>query len=199
MTYKEALSVFGLNSINDKTPEILKKDYKKLIRYWHPDLNKSPQASQMTIAINEAYGIISQAIEKLSKAHIASTGNTVIISLEQLVEMYDTGSTANGKITSANMLYGRSFVSVDGEYIHNNIGRKFFEILRFKDNNTYRIELELIVPDLNTEEIVTIRILNKNVKLRVNNISAVMRLKFSDRILLDIEVHKEIIRDAAKA
>ena len=48
MTYKEALSIFNLDTVTGKDAKVLTKDYRKLVRKWHPDLNHSPNAMKMT-------------------------------------------------------------------------------------------------------------------------------------------------------
>ena len=42
--------------------EDIKKTYRKLIRKWHPDTNKSPEAEVKTKEINEAYEQLSKKV-----------------------------------------------------------------------------------------------------------------------------------------
>ncbi|NES86770.1 MAG: DnaJ domain-containing protein, partial [Moorea sp. SIO2B7] len=46
-------SIYNVGSEN--YPSQIKTAYKKLIRLWHPDINKNPYATQMTSRINVAY------------------------------------------------------------------------------------------------------------------------------------------------
>lgn len=200
MTYKEALSIFNLDTVAGKDAKVLTKDYRKLVRKWHPDLNHSPNAMKMTSDINEAYNILISALERIGKV----TGNNpnnraIIISLDQLIEMYATGSTMNGKVTSAEMIHRRSFISIDGTLTHNNITRKISCIIPFREDNDYTINQEISVLDMNTEETVRIKMLNKDIKLNIKYGSATMRMKFGDRIYINVEISKEPIREEIKA
>jgi len=49
----EALILLGL--AEGFTQDALKKRYRQMMRTWHPDVNKSPEATRMAQAINAAY------------------------------------------------------------------------------------------------------------------------------------------------
>lgn len=53
MRLNEAYSILELK--NDASPEEVKKQYKKLAKIYHPDINKAPDASEKFKKINEAY------------------------------------------------------------------------------------------------------------------------------------------------
>lgn len=198
MTYKEALSVFSLETLDCKDKKSLTKYYRKLARKWHPDLNHSPEATKMTSLINEAYDILSNAFDTIKRLGITSNVRTIIISLEQLIEMYDTGSTANGKITSAEMIHQRSFVNIDGTMTYNGITYRIGGIVPFRQDNNYTVHCEIPVVKFDTEEKVRLRLLSKDVNINIKYESALMRLKFGDRIIVNVEVSKQAIREDAK-
>lgn len=195
MTYKEALSVLKLDTIVGIDKRNLSKRYKKLARYWHPDLNHSPEASIMSPMINEAYSVLSDALKELQRLdkNTNTKMQTIIITLDQLIEMYETGSTMNGRITSAEMIRGRSFVSIDGEIIHNNISRRVHSIVPFRSDNDYTINCVIDVLDMKEPETTRIRILNKDVKFDIKHISVIMRLSFADRIYVNVEISKNLV------
>lgn len=47
-----------LNIKKDATPEQVKDAYRKLVKFWHPDVNPSPNSHEKIIEINEAYEIL---------------------------------------------------------------------------------------------------------------------------------------------
>lgn len=54
--YENACKFFGV--LPDATMEQKKKAYKEMAKKYHPDLNKSPEAEEMTKKINENWDII---------------------------------------------------------------------------------------------------------------------------------------------
>jgi molecular chaperone DnaJ len=57
MNLKQAYQILGLPE--GASPEEAKKQYKKLAKQYHPDLNKDPQAESKAKEINEAYQVVS--------------------------------------------------------------------------------------------------------------------------------------------
>lgn len=66
---QDLYKILGLSA--SATREEVKKAYRKLALEWHPDKNKSPNAHEMFIKINEAYLILydEQARTKYDKEH----------------------------------------------------------------------------------------------------------------------------------
>lgn len=62
MNLSEAYSIFGLNK--SATDEEIKKQYKKLTRTYHPDINKDPNAETKFKEINNAYEVLQKRNEK---------------------------------------------------------------------------------------------------------------------------------------
>ena len=52
-----------LNIQKDASSEQVKEAYRKLVKFWHPDINPSPNAHEKIIEINEAYEILNN-VEK---------------------------------------------------------------------------------------------------------------------------------------
>src|SRR5579859_177866 len=57
MQKSEAYSILGISP--DSSPEEAKKQYRKLMKQFHPDLNKDADAERKSKEINEAYQVIS--------------------------------------------------------------------------------------------------------------------------------------------
>ena len=75
MKLKEAYTILELS--NTATPEEAKKQYKKLAKQFHPDINKSPDAEAKFKKINEAYQIIESGAETEPVDHSAYTHHPV--------------------------------------------------------------------------------------------------------------------------
>ena len=56
MTINECYKILGVSP--QASQEEIKIAYQKLIRQWHPDVNKDPKAEEKTKKINEAYEIL---------------------------------------------------------------------------------------------------------------------------------------------
>ena len=59
MDYKDYYKTLGV----DKTASAddIKKAYRKLVRKYHPDVSKAPDADKKTKELNEAYGVLGDA------------------------------------------------------------------------------------------------------------------------------------------
>lgn len=57
----------------DANHEDIRKSFRDLVKKWHPDLNKSSQAHDMIIEINEAYEILSDPIKRKTYDKIYNT------------------------------------------------------------------------------------------------------------------------------
>lgn len=56
MTYREALQIFGFSVKPEMA--VLDKQYKKLMRKWHPDFSTEANASEMSSKLNIAYNVL---------------------------------------------------------------------------------------------------------------------------------------------
>ena len=56
MKMKDYYKILGVHE--DASEEEIKKAYRKLVKQWHPDVNKSPDAHERFIEISEAYEIL---------------------------------------------------------------------------------------------------------------------------------------------
>lgn len=56
MNINEALNLFKLKQ--GYTEPELKKRYRELLKKWHPDINNTEEAQQMTLKLNEAYALL---------------------------------------------------------------------------------------------------------------------------------------------
>lgn len=61
-TKRDYYEVLGVSK--NATPEEMKKAYRKLALEWHPDRNKSPEATEKFKEINEAYEVLSDSQKK---------------------------------------------------------------------------------------------------------------------------------------
>lgn len=59
MEYKDYYKTLGLEKT--ATEADIKKAYRKLVRKYHPDVSKEPDAQKMTQELNEAYGVLGEA------------------------------------------------------------------------------------------------------------------------------------------
>lgn len=59
MAEKDYYSILGVSK--NASAEELKSAYKKMAKKWHPDVNKSPEATEKFKEVNEAYSILSDA------------------------------------------------------------------------------------------------------------------------------------------
>lgn len=73
MEYSEALEIMGLNS--NFTDKQLKRNYKELMRKWHPDICKEPDATEMCKKINTARDVLSGK-DKSSKPYHSYDSST---------------------------------------------------------------------------------------------------------------------------
>jgi len=62
ISYNEAISLLNLPS--SFSAEDLKKQYRKLIREWHPDVNKNEGAQEMAQKINHAYSVLNSRFQR---------------------------------------------------------------------------------------------------------------------------------------
>ena len=62
MAQKDYYSILGLSP--QATPEQIKSAYKKLAKQWHPDVNKTPEATEKFKEISEAYSTLSNPEKK---------------------------------------------------------------------------------------------------------------------------------------
>ncbi|MBR7940992.1 J domain-containing protein [Burkholderia cenocepacia] len=53
-----------LRVTRDAPPEVIRAAYKALSQKWHPDRNSSPDAAAMMQAINAAYAVLSNPVER---------------------------------------------------------------------------------------------------------------------------------------
>ncbi|MAF50886.1 MAG: hypothetical protein CMH64_02235 [Nanoarchaeota archaeon] len=56
MNIRQSLQILGLNS--NYTEKELTTSYRKLVRKWHPDVNKTPEATDKFKEIQQAYDIL---------------------------------------------------------------------------------------------------------------------------------------------
>ena len=52
---------------DNPTMEEVKKNYKRLVRIWHPDINKSPEAEAYMKKINQAYKACQDGMERYAQ------------------------------------------------------------------------------------------------------------------------------------
>lgn len=62
MTIDESCKILNVN--RGATQEEIKAAYLKLIKKWHPDINKSPEAIEKAKQINEAYQTLTKATQQ---------------------------------------------------------------------------------------------------------------------------------------
>lgn len=67
-------AVLGLR--NDATPEQIKLHYQFLIRHFHPDKNKHPNANEISQKIGRAFNILKDP-QKMSEYHVAELCSTL--------------------------------------------------------------------------------------------------------------------------
>jgi molecular chaperone DnaJ len=57
MAGKDYYEILGVSK--SASAEELKSAYKKMAKKWHPDVNKSPEATEKFKEVNEAYSVLS--------------------------------------------------------------------------------------------------------------------------------------------
>ncbi len=64
MEYKDYYNTLGIDK--GASAEDIKKAYRKLVRKYHPDVSRAPDAEHMTKEVNEAYGVLGDADKRAS-------------------------------------------------------------------------------------------------------------------------------------
>ncbi|UOD27727.1 DnaJ domain-containing protein [Massilia violaceinigra] len=64
MEYKDYYNTLGIDK--GASAEEIKKAYRKLVRKYHPDVSRAPDAEHMTKEVNEAYGVLGDADKRAS-------------------------------------------------------------------------------------------------------------------------------------
>jgi len=182
MDYYDAIKLFNIDKGQELNRETVKKKYRTLVKKWHPDVYGCDEKYKK---VQEAYKIINKYLEgvaELQKATGSKDNDTVIISLQELLTLFNGKSinTDNGIILTKNNI-GRYlvYIKIEVKLIVDGVEHKHTFVKPRSIKDEYDVTVE--VPDTDLDEAIDIKVevLDKKIVKTMGEIRMNFRFNFN--------------------
>ena len=200
MELSEALDIFGIDDITQETEANIKKRYKKLMIKYHPDNvgGDDSKAKEVSLAMD----IIKEALVNVARfkaLNKASEKITIVIPIHKLIELYNGGNMTLGSGEDRHLIgkkeiqkYNTLIIS-DATITHNGIVYNFSNVQPWSIADSYEINCDIYVDNINNEEIVKVHIEDYDKEIKFISQSIVLKVTLKFNINVAIRITKKTI------
>ena len=201
MTSETAIKIFNIDDLMLETEETVKKKYRRLLAKYHPD-NCGDDTKAKDII--EAYSVLKELLIKLNQIKLINRKVEVVsilLPIHKLVEIYsgkDVYVGDNRKINNKNLRKFNVLIMTDVELTHNGITEIFSNIEPMRVDDTYEVNCNIYVENLENTEEIKLNINNKERELKVTSQSIKFRCSLDYNTYVNCIITKKTRADKAE-
>lgn len=196
MTSEAALKLMNITDLMSETEETIKKKYKRLAAKYHPD--NCGGNGDLFKDVVEAYESVLELLSKLNQIKLIDKKIeivSILLPIYKLVEIYsgkDVFVGNNRKVNNKNLRKFNVLIMTDIELTHNGITEVFSNIEPMRVDDTYEVNCNIYVSDLDTIEDVKININNKERNIKIKSQSLKFRCSLEYNTFVNCVITKKI-------
>lgn len=203
MILKEALEIFGVQSISELDKLKIKTTYRELMKMYHPDVYSG--GIEKAQQINEANELLLSILENVNKLNLIGVKKeeVCLIPFEWLIEIYKGASytiasrTGGDKdkidINKKSIRVHRVIINIQINISVNNITESYNRQVIWRMNDNYEVDIKLEHKTKGKEEVVKINIMNKQLELTVtDHVEVIFRFEPGIKVRLGLSSGKSI-------
>lgn len=196
MTSEAALKLMNITDLMSETEETIKKKYKRLAAKYHPD--NCGGNGDLFKDVVEAYESVLELLSKLNQIKLIDKKIeivSILLPIYKLVEIYsgkDVFVGNNRKVNNKNLRKFNVLIMTDIELTHNGITEVFSNIEPMRVDDTYEVNCNIYVSDLDNIEDVKININNKERNIKIKSQSLKFRCSLEYNTFVNCVITKKI-------
>lgn len=203
MRIDEALKLFDIQSISGVDRELVKKQYRKLMKLNHPDLHSDGSDYNIkSQLINEAKQTLDEALAVLEQSKLNTKDNSVfIVKFGDLLKVY-SGATLTFKsdtkevnISKENIKSTNMFIDIGILAIIDSDELSVSTFTKIDQYDRYTISFKVKCTDIDKDIPINIQAYGKNVNIILKRNKINLILKYDYGVELTVTVERQLIVD----